>query len=111
MPRILAGKRDRKVTFYPRAVVSDGLGVERETDGAPIVAWAYVRFGTGTERREAAQAGSQQTATFRVLSSARLRQADERWEIEYLGARWGIASIVPVGVGEDIEFTATKKGA
>jgi hypothetical protein len=111
MPRIMAGKRDRKIAFYPRAVVEGATGTEREVDGAPIYARANVRFGTGAERREASQAGSMQTATFRVLSTASLRQATERWEIEFLGARWGISGIAPIGEAEDIEFTATRKGA
>jgi hypothetical protein len=111
MARIGAGKRDRKITFYPRAFAEDALGVETETDGLPVFAWANVRFGTGAERRELAQAGSMQTATFRVLSSASLRGATERWEIDFAGARWGIVLIVPIGEAGDIEFTATRKGA
>ncbi len=111
MARILAGKRDRKIAFYPRAVATGETGTERMVDGVPIHAWANVRFGTGSERREASQAGTMQTATFRVLSTASLRQADERGEIEFMGARWGISSIAPIGEAEDIEFTATKKGA
>lgn len=111
MPRIAAGKRDRKIAFYPRAVTEGPLGGKVEADGAPVFAWANVRFGTGQERRELAQAGSLQTATFRVLSTAALRQATERWEIDFLGARWGIVGISPIGEADDIEFTATKKGA
>lgn len=109
--RIAAGKRDRRILFYPVAVTEDALGVEIEVDGAAIPAYASVLFGNGAERREAGQAGSAQTATFRVLSTASLRAATERWQIEFLAARWGIVSIAPIGEAEDIEFTATKKGA
>ena len=108
--RIAAGKRDRRIQFYPVTVTEDALGVEIEADGTPIPAYASVLFGDGAERREAGQAGSAQTATFRVLSTASLRAATERWEIEFLGARWGIASIAPIGEADDIEFTATRKG-
>ncbi len=111
MARIPAGKRDRKIAFYPRTVTEGGLGTEVEADGAPVFAWAHVRFGTGSERRELAQAGSQQAATFRVLSTAALRAATERWEIEFLGSRWGISGILPIGEASEIEFTAVKKGA
>lgn len=111
MPRIAAGKRDRRIAFYPRAVVTGETGTERLVDGTPVHAWAFVRFGSGAERREAAQAGSAQTASFRVLSTASLRAVDERWEIEFMGARWGISAIASIGAADDIEFTASKKGA
>jgi head-tail adaptor len=108
---IRAGAKDRLVRFYPRTMTTDALGVEVEADGTPVPAWASVLFGTGSERREAGQAGSQQTATFRVGSSADLRTVTERWEISFLSARWGITSIAPIGEADDIEFTAVKKGA
>lgn len=111
MPRIAAGQRDDLVSFIPITVTEDSLGIETEVDGTAIRAWAAVSYGTGNERREAAQAGSSQTATFRVLSTAALRVATTRWEIEFGGARWGIQSIVPIGMNEDIEFTATRKRA
>lgn len=111
MGRIASGKRDRRIAFYPRVVTEGALGSEQEDDGAPVFAMASVLFGTGAERRELGQAGSAQTATFRVPSTTTLRTATTRWEIEYLGARWGIISIAPIGVAGDIEFTATKKGA
>lgn len=111
MARIAAGKRDRKVAFYPRVFTEGSLGSEIEADGTPVNAWARVLFGTGNERRELAQAGSSQSATFRVLSTAALRTVTERWEIDFMGARWGITSIAPIGEADDIEFTAVKKGA
>lgn len=109
--RIAAGKRDRKIAFYPRIITQGALGTEIEADGTPIFAWASVLFGTGSERREAGQAGSMQTATFRVPSTTSLRGANERWEIAFMGARWGITSIAPIGEASEIEFTATKRGA
>jgi head-tail adaptor len=111
MALIAAGKRDRKIAFYPRTLGQDALGVETESDGTAVLAWANVRFGTGAERRDLAQAGSMQTATFRVLSTASLRTVTERWQIQFLGARWGIVSIAQLGEADEIEFTATKKGA
>jgi head-tail adaptor len=107
-----AGRYDRKVMLFSRVVSKDALGTETEVDGDPVSAWANVSFGSGSERRELGQAGSRQTATFRVLSTSALRRADTLWQIEFDGARWGITSAVPVG-GEanEIEFTATRKGA
>lgn len=105
-----AGRRDKLVRFWPRTITLDALGTETEVNGTAIAVWANVLRGGGSERREAAQAGSAQTATFRVPEFAELRAATERWEIEHDGARWGITSIAPVS-GGDIEFTAVKKGA
>lgn len=106
-----AGLRDSLVSFYPRNASESALGTEEESDGAAVQAWASVRFGSGQERREAGQAGSVQSATFRVLANNALRAADERWEIEFKGSRWGITSIADLGQIGEIEFTATRNGA
>ena len=103
---------NRSIAFVPQATIEDALGVEINGDGIAVPARAKVLFGTGAERREAGQAGSQQSATFRVRSTAALRGVDARWEIDFQGARWGIASVVPIDRdGIEIEFTATRKGA
>lgn len=107
----MAGRRDRKVNFYPRTSSEDALGTESEADGTPVPAWARVMFQAGSERREAGQAGAVKTATFDVLSTAALRAVDERWEIEFGGARWGITDISEFGEADRIEFTAVKKGS
>ena len=112
MARTPAGARNRLVSFIPAALTQDGLGVEIEAERPPIPMRAAVSFGSGSDRREAGQAGSDQTATFRVVSCAALRVADERWQIGFNGARWGITSIVPIdNDATEIEFTAIRKGA
>lgn len=109
---ISAGRLDRKIEFYAVVVSEDALGVERESFVAVAPAMASVKYGTGNERREAGQAGSHQAATFRVQSTAALRAMDQRGQIEFEGARWGITSVVQVGILQrEIEFTAVKKGA
>lgn len=113
MPMTPAGKRDRLVWFCSATVSEDSLGVE----GAPEwvreeQAWAAVSFGTSAERREAGQQSASQSATFRVLTSSRLREADGTWSIEFNGGRWGLTGF-PVAVGpqgEELEFTAIRKG-
>lgn len=108
-----AGKRDRKVTFYPIATSEDSLGVEAESRGSGVPAYANISYGAASERREAGQAGSSQVATFRVLATPTLKAATERWEIEDdRGSTWGITGIAPVGnVQRELEFTATRSGA
>lgn len=112
MARIAAGARNRLIRLVPITVTLDGLGTETEVRGTGVSAWANVTFGGGMERREAGAAGSQQTATFRTLSFAAIKQATERWEVEFDGARWGITSIVTIDNDDtELEFTAVRKGA
>lgn len=107
-----AGEKDQLVAFYPITVGEDAGGIETETDGTPVQAWAKVLYGTGAERREAGAAGSHQAATFRVDSCAALRAATARWEIQHGGFRWGVTGMVPVGIAQrELEFTAVRKGA
>lgn len=110
---IPAGNRDRRVSFYSVGTSEGSSGVE--IDGARTLieaAFASVLYGTGSERREAGQAGSMQTATVRVLSTAALRGVDETCELDFDGASWGVVSIAPVGAQQrEIEFTVRKNGA
>lgn len=109
---IAAGKRDRKISFYSTTKASDGLGAGSRSRTLVEPAFAAVQFGSASERRDAGQAGSVQTATFRVLSTAALRGVDETGEIEFDSAFWGITSIAHVGTAQrEIEFTATRTGA
>lgn len=107
-----AGQRDRKVTFYPRVFAEDAQGVETESDGTGVPAFASVRFGTSAERREAGAQAAVQSATFRVLSTAALRAADGTWQIEFDGSRWGVAGkpAQAGSQGRELEFTAVRKG-
>lgn len=107
-----AGERDQLVQFYPITVGEDAAGLETETDGTPVPAWAKVLYGTGAERREAGAAGSHQAATFIVDTCASLRAATARWEIDHAGARWGVTSMIPAGIAQrELHVTAVRKGA
>lgn len=106
-----AGRRDRKITFLKPTATEDGLGVEVESFADHEAAWALVLFGSGQERRDAAAQGAVQSATFRVLSTARIREAAERWRIrDAADVEWGIELVTPIGRRE-IEFTATRIGS
>ncbi|HEX8555774.1 MAG TPA: phage head closure protein [Sphingomonas sp.] len=102
------GQLDRRITIQSGQAVRGALGRETETIWADhCKAWARVLFGTGQERREAAAEGASQSATFRVLSSAKTRTVTERFRILFDGRAWDITSIAPIGVNDEIEFTAT----
>lgn len=108
MPITPAGQRDRRIAFLRPTVTEDELGPEVETFVSAVQARAKVLYGTGRERRDAASVGVVQSATFRVLSTARVREVTERWRIrDDRDVDWGIGSISPIGRTE-IEFVATK---
>lgn len=70
--------------------------------------WAKVTYGTGVERREAAQEGASAPATFRVRRSPVTEALKETDRLRHAGDPWDISSIVPFArVGFDI--TATRK--
>jgi head-tail adaptor len=70
-------------------------------------AWAKILYGRGEERRGAAAEGSVMTATFRVITSVKLRTVTEENRILYGAEAWDIVSVAPIGRGE-IEFTAKR---
>lgn len=102
------GEFDTLVEFQRATIVRSPLGVEQPGEWAETEkAWSKVLYGTGAERRQAAAEGASQTATFRVASTAKLRGVIEQDRILMKGAGWGITSIAPIGVNDEIEFTAT----
>jgi SPP1 family predicted phage head-tail adaptor len=103
-----AGNRDRRVTFERRMVTTDDYGGETEEWIEYYKAWANVSFGTGAERREAAQELASAPATFRVLWNSKTKLLSVTDRINYLDALWDILSVVPLGLNEGVEITATR---
>lgn len=68
---------------------------------------AKVRFGTAQEKREAAQEGGSQTATFECVRSAELDAVTLKDRISYLGSAWDITETAPLDRAE-IRFTGTR---
>jgi hypothetical protein len=67
-------------------------------------------FGTGQERREAAQESASAAATFRVLGNAVTEGVTVKDRIQFDGSAWDIISNVPIGrPGEGREITAMRK--
>lgn len=89
------GQRNRLITVERRTVTEDDYGGEIETWGIAFQEWADVRFSKGTERRQAAQEGSQAAATFIVLDNDRTRTISVTDRIRFDGAEWDIVSAIP----------------
>lgn len=101
---------------FERAVVAeDESGVESEEAWSLIEkAWALPRWGTSAERREAGGQNASRTATFRVLSTAKLREVTPNDRIVEANSEtiWNVTEGVPVrGEANKIEFSAaTRRG-
>lgn len=107
---ISRGQCDRLITFQRATITRGTLGQETEAWSTDLgTAYAWVRYGTGNERREAAAQGASNTATFRTLYNPTLAAVTEKDRIVYNGS-WNIVSIAMIGRSE-IEFTAViRKG-
>lgn len=106
MPR--AGQRSELIVFERPAVFEDEYG------GGEAAGWlelasrrARVRFGTAQEKREAAQEGGIQTATFECVRSTALEGVTLKDRITYLGSTWDLTEIAPLDK-KTIRFTGTR---
>ena len=94
-------------------VFQRGTPTEDEVGGQTIVWATYasrrarVRFGTAQEKREAAQEGGIQSATFECQRSATLDAVTLRDRISYLSSSWDIVETAPLD-RKTIRFTATR---
>ena len=68
---------------------------------------ARVRFGTAQERREAAQEGGVQSATFECVRSPALDAVTLKDRITYLGSSWDLTETAPLDRAT-IRFTGTR---
>jgi len=106
---VRAAPRDKLITFQ-RPVTATNDYNEPVRQGPPTTiasAFARVRYGTGQERREAAQKAATQVATFECLMSPTLGAVLMTDEILFEGAIWDISSSVTVG-RDQIHFTAMR---
>jgi len=104
-----AGKLNRRIRFERATVTRSPVGTELEGPWTVIQsAWAAVSYGKADERREAAVANSQQSATFTVRASTALREASPRDRIIFGTEIWSIAGAALSPDRSTIAFTATR---
>ena len=104
---IRAGELKDRVTVERRTVTTDAHGGEQETWSVRGVRWASVRYGTGQERRQAAQESASVPATFRFRNDSMTRTIEPRDRLSFAGGLWDIASAVPFE-RDAIDVTATR---
>lgn len=94
-------------------VIERSTPTEDESGGQTLVWAAYatrrarVRFGTAMEKRQAAQEGGVQTATFECVRSSTLNSVTLKDRISYLSSYWDIVENAPLDT-QTIRFTATR---
>ena len=103
-----AGPRDKLVTLQRRSSGQDEYGEDVPASYSEVSReWARFFWGRGSERREAAQMQSQQSATIQVLDNADTRSMRARDRIVLGALNFEIAAPgIPVTRGE-LEFTVT----
>lgn len=103
-----AGKRNRLVSFERGAVSTNDYGEEVKAWGQTVEAWARVRYGTGQERREAAQERASVVITAECDWTPTLAGVTETDRIQFDGAAWDIVGRALVGLNREIHFTAVR---
>lgn len=107
MPR--AGRRKWLVIFKRQPTATNEYNEGEASGSATVIARreVEVRFGTAQEKREAAQEGGIQTATFHCKRSPTLDGVLLSDVIEFDGSDWDITERAPLNLDE-IRFTGSR---
>jgi hypothetical protein len=102
------GQFDRLVTFKQATTTTNDDGEEIASGSTTLAeAWARVRFGTGQEKRQAAQESGVQSATFEVIPTPALMAVPLTATIEYDGSDWDLTEKADLERNL-MRFTATR---
>lgn len=99
--------RDRLISVQAPTATVDDYGGETLTWTDIEQAFAKVRFGQAQEKREAAQEGGVQSATFEVLPTAALLAIDLTARIVFDGSDWDLTEIAHLD-RQTLRFTAVR---
>ena len=102
------GELTTLVTFDRGTPVTDDYGGETLEWAQLGAAMAKVTYGTGEERRRAAQEQAEQAATVMVRWTPTLADVDAKDRAIFNGTVWDITSIAPVGLNKELHFTVTR---
>lgn len=104
-----ATDRDRRVTVERAGPpISGPHSDEARAWSALANEWVSVRFGSGAERRVAAQTGVSQAATFGFLWNSRTRTITPADRLLFEGALWNIQSAVILARNVGVIVTAVR---
>lgn len=104
-----AGRRDKLISIL-RAGPStdDGMNTQPGAFAEFTKAWAEVLFGTGAERRQAAQEHAGAPATFIIPANTKTRSITPADKLSFMGADWDISSSIPGRDRSEWQVTATR---
>lgn len=100
------GQRPHLVHIQEAVTVTGTLGGETKTWSDSGTAWAEVLYGSGQERREAAQENATQAATFIFDWSPQVAAIQPTWRLYCFDIAWDVASAVTVGANKEVHVTA-----
>ena len=106
-----AGSLRDRITFMRATVTTDDYGGEIQTWTSAGDRWASVRYGTGQERREAAQLSATVPATFRVRRDTLTKTIGPKDRIEFDGGTWNIVGAPVMTPERDTLDIAAVRGA
>jgi head-tail adaptor len=106
-----ATRRKYAVSFIAAAATTDTYNQTVENWATPTTlatVRADVRFGTGQERREAAQESASQAATFECVRTPTLEAVPVTARIAFDGSQWDITGRAPLD-HKTISFTGARR--
>lgn len=106
---IPAGERTTPVAFERGTASTDDYGGETLSWASVATVAAKILYGTGSERRQAAQEGSEQAATVMVNWTPSLASVGPKDRATFDGFTWDITSPpARVGLNDELHFTAVR---
>lgn len=100
------GTRPYLVRFERATYTRDSYGTKIPSWALFTSAWASVKWGSGQERREAAQEKASQVATFEFDWSTKLSGVTVMDKMIVFGRTWDISGIVTIGPNAEIHITS-----
>lgn len=101
-----AGERPHLVTIQRATTTTDTYGHEIKTWHDHATGWVRLRYGTGQERREAAQENASQTVTAEFDWNPTLAAVTTEDRLNLFDTAWDITSNIVVGANEEVHITA-----
>lgn len=100
------GERPHLVTIQRAVTATDDYGGETQTWHMHTTGWARVRYGTGQERREAAQENASLAATFEFDWTPTLAALKPTDRLNVFDTVWDVASTFVIGGNKEVHITA-----
>lgn len=101
-----AGRRPHLVTIQRATITPDDYKNEVRTWHTHATAYARISYGTGAERREAAQENANQTATFEFDWNPTLAGVTAKDRLSAFDTVWDITGTVTIGANRESHITA-----